>query len=99
MCLVYFYYRPDHFSGFNKSNEMSTMGSFKKKMALKTYRERSQPSWHKDKGFLEKKVDYVKRAKNYNLKKKMIGKFQEKAELKNDYEFDFKMIKAKVTVE
>jgi U3 small nucleolar RNA-associated protein 11 len=77
---------------------MSTMGSFKKKMALKTYRERAQPSWHKDKGFLEKKVDYVKRAKNYNFKKKMISQYQEKAELKNDHEFVFKMVKAKVNV-
>lgn len=71
--------------------------TFKKKLALRKYRERDQPEWRKNKGFLEKHVDYKKRADHYNQKKSQLNKLREKSQLKNEDEFYFKMVNSKVT--
>mgnify|MGYP003591691069 CR=1 FL=1 len=71
--------------------------SFKKKLAIRKYRERDQPEWRKNKGFLEKHVDYKKRADHYNQKKSQLNKLREKSQLKNEDEFYFKMVNSKVT--
>lgn len=61
----------------------------------KTHKERSQLSNRKDLGLLEKKSDYVKRAKDYHKKEDAIKKLQEKASLKNPDEFYFAMQSSK----
>jgi U3 small nucleolar RNA-associated protein 11 len=44
---------------------------------------------------LEKKKDYKERAKNYHEKEDKLKLFKQKAELKNQDEFYFKMLKSK----
>lgn len=46
-------------------------------------------------GLLEKKKDYKERAKNYHEKEDKLKLFKQKAELKNQDEFYFKMLKSK----
>lgn len=46
-------------------------------------------------GLLEKKKDYKQRAKNYHEKEDKLKLFKQKAELKNQDEFYFKMLKSK----
>ena len=72
--------------------------SLKKKMPLKKYRERVQPEWRQNKGFLEKKVDYKKRADHFQQNQKTLENLKLKSELKNDQEFYFKMNNSKVNV-
>eukprot|EP01105_Mastigella_eilhardi_P022731 TRINITY_DN5646_c0_g1_i1.p1 TRINITY_DN5646_c0_g1~~TRINITY_DN5646_c0_g1_i1.p1 ORF type:complete len:247 (-),score=68.84 TRINITY_DN5646_c0_g1_i1:40-735(-) len=57
----------------------------------RTYRERSQPSARRKLGFLEKHKDYVKRAQNYHMKKRMLQKMREQAAQRNPDEFTKKM--------
>jgi len=54
--------------------------------------ERHQPSTRKKLGFLEKKKDYVKRARDFHQKEDQIKKLQRKAYFRNEDEFDFKML-------
>ena len=56
------------------------------------YRERSQPSSRNSLGLLEKKRDYVERAKDYHRKDATIKSLRQKARLRNPDEFYFKMI-------
>lgn len=70
--------------------------NLKKKLIKKKYRERTQPQWRKNKGFLEKKVDYQKRAKNYKQIQEKLKKYETIAELRNPEEFYFKMQKTKI---
>ncbi len=67
--------------------------SFKKaqKRFRKANRERSQPAHRQQLGLLEKKKDYVKRARDYNAKKEQLRELQERASLKNPDEFYFGM--------
>ena len=71
------------------------MKTFKKKLAFRKYRERDQPEWRKGKGFLEKHVDYAKRAKVYHKKQDQLNLLRQKAQLKNPDEFYFKMVNAR----
>ena len=55
-------------------------------------RERSQLSWRKDLGMLEKKKDYQIRAKIYHKKEKELNQLKKEAELRNPNEFYFSMV-------
>ena len=72
--------------------------ALKKKMPLRKYRERVQPEWHKNTGYLEKKVDYKKRADHFKKNQKLLENLRLKSEMKNENEFYFKMVNSKVNV-
>eukprot|EP00939_MAST-03C_sp_MAST-3C-sp1_P004023 g4023.t1 len=61
----------------------------------RTHRERSQPKKRRRLGLLEKHGDYVKRARNYESKRKRIEALQRKAADRNPDEFNFGMLKSK----
>ena len=69
--------------------------TFKNVIPRRKYRERAQPQHREHLGLLEKKKDYKARAQNYHKKEDMMNRLREKATLKNDDEFYFKMIKGK----
>merc|ERR1712180_94367 len=75
----------------------SKMSSLKSAMKghQKTHRERGQVSGRKHLGLLEKRKDYVQRAKNYHKKESFIKNLRKKAVEKNPDEFYFKMISSK----
>jgi U3 small nucleolar RNA-associated protein 11 len=75
---------------------MSTFNSLKNVLPKRAYRERQQPEWRKNKGFLEKKQDYLKRAKRYHSTQEQLQNFRQKASLKNDEQFVHKMINSKM---
>jgi len=58
----------------------------------RTHLERPQPKARKSHGLLEKKKDYVQRARNYHQKEDRIKKLHEKAYFKNEDEFAFSMV-------
>eukprot|EP01133_Synstelium_polycarpum_P019560 gene19560-23431_t len=73
---------------------MSSM-NVRRLLNTKEKRERPQPASVK-KGFLERKKDYVLRAKDFNQKRDAIKKLKVQAALKNPDEFRFKMINSKL---
>ncbi|KAJ3349933.1 U3 small nucleolar RNA-associated protein 11 [Entophlyctis luteolus] len=58
----------------------------------KAHRERAQPAARAGLGLLEKKKDYLVRAKDYKEKRSRIKKMKEKAAFRNQDEFYFAMI-------
>lgn len=60
----------------------------------RTHKERAQPTGRRSYGLLEKKKDYVLRARDFHRKEATIKKFQKKAEERNPDEFYFAMEKA-----
>eukprot|EP00397_Hematodinium_sp_SG-2012_P067345 GEMP01104063.1.p1 GENE.GEMP01104063.1~~GEMP01104063.1.p1 ORF type:complete len:239 (-),score=59.31 GEMP01104063.1:25-741(-) len=72
------------------------MGTLRHCVKRRVHKERHQPAERQRFGLLEKKKDYVKRAKDFHKKKDFIAKLEEKARLKNTDEFYFKMVRTKV---
>ena len=72
--------------------------TFKNLIPRRKYRERSQPEARQHLGILEKKKDYKARAVNYHRKQDKLNRLRLKAGLKNEEEFNFKMIKGKEKV-
>jgi U3 small nucleolar RNA-associated protein 11 len=70
--------------------------SMRNLIKTRTYRERSQPQARQHFGLLEKKKDYVLRAKDFHRKEDAIKSMKEKAAFKNPDEFYFKMAHTKM---
>ncbi|CAM0883155.1 unnamed protein product [Alopecurus aequalis] len=71
------------------------MSSLRNAISRRAHKERAQPEARKKYGFLEKKKDYVIRAKAFHRKEDLIRSLKEKAANKNPDEFYFKMINSK----
>ncbi|CAM8942043.1 unnamed protein product [Rhodiola kirilowii] len=72
------------------------MSSLRNCISRRAHKERSQPESRKKFGLLEKKKDYVLRAKAFHRKEETLRKLREKAEFRNPDEFNFKMINSKL---
>lgn len=71
---------------------MVTMSSaLKNAVKRKTHKERSQPSERRKFGLLEKKKDYLQRARDFHKKENEIQNLRRKAEQRNPDEFYFAM--------
>ncbi|EGR31933.1 hypothetical protein IMG5_099610 [Ichthyophthirius multifiliis] len=70
--------------------------TFKNLKIGRKHRERGQLKEREHLGLLEKKQDYKKRAKHYHKINDILNNLKQKARLKNDDEFYFKMQRAKI---
>ena len=68
------------------------MSTYRKAAPRRTHRERAQPLSRSKFGFLEKKKDYVLRAKDYHKKEDALKILKQKAAFRNKDEFYFGMI-------
>ncbi|KAJ3319315.1 UTP11-like, U3 small nucleolar ribonucleoprotein [Boothiomyces sp. JEL0866] len=71
------------------------MSSLRKAAPRRTHKERSQPQARQHLGLLEKKKDYVLRARDYHRKEDTLLKLKQKAAFRNPDEFYFGMINSK----
>jgi U3 small nucleolar RNA-associated protein 11 len=71
------------------------MSGLRHVLKTRSYRERSQPNARQHLGLLEKKKDYVLRARDFHKKEDAINKLKEKAAFKNPDEYYFGMAKSK----
>ena len=68
------------------------MSSLKNAVKRSTHKERAQPVRRKKLGILEKKKDYLVRARDHHRKRDALGRLHRKADARNPDEFYFKMI-------
>ncbi|KAF9084993.1 UTP11-like, U3 small nucleolar ribonucleoprotein [Mortierella sp. AM989] len=71
------------------------MSSLRNAVHRRNHKERSQPLARQKFGLLEKKKDYVVRARDYHSKQDRLKAMREKASFRNPDEFYFKMINTK----
>ncbi|PUU78489.1 small-subunit processome [Tuber borchii] len=71
------------------------MSSMRNAVQRRNHKERSQPSSRQKYGLLEKKKDYVLRARDFNIKKARLKTLQRKATQRNPDEFYFAMINSR----
>ncbi|ORX51978.1 U3 small nucleolar RNA-associated protein 11 [Hesseltinella vesiculosa] len=71
------------------------MSSLRNSVQRRNHKERGQLAGREHLGLLEKKKDYLLRAKDYHSKEKRIKALREKALFRNPDEFYFKMINSK----
>ena len=72
--------------------------SLRNSVHRRNHKERGQLVNRSRLGLLEKKKDYVQRARDYRSKKDRLKRLQEKASTRNKDEFYFSMIKTKTQV-
>eukprot|EP00522_Entomoneis_paludosa_P000673 CAMPEP_0172475672 /NCGR_PEP_ID=MMETSP1065-20121228/69989_1 /TAXON_ID=265537 /ORGANISM="Amphiprora paludosa, Strain CCMP125" /LENGTH=296 /DNA_ID=CAMNT_0013233885 /DNA_START=78 /DNA_END=968 /DNA_ORIENTATION=+ len=72
------------------------MSSLRNAVKRITHKERAQPKARSHLGLLEKKKDYVKRAKDFHRKEDTINRLKQKASMRNPDEFYFGMNKAEI---
>jgi len=72
------------------------MSSWKKAFHARAHRERAQPGARKHLGLLEKHKDYVQRAKSFHSKERRLRRLKEKAAMRNEEEFYFRMQSSQV---
>lgn len=72
--------------------------AFKKAIRSKEHRERAQPERRAKLGLLEKKRDYVERARDYHRKEDRLKALRLRASQRNPDEFYFGMIRARQIV-
>lgn len=72
------------------------MSSLRNAVKRVTHKERSQPQYRAHLGILEKKKDYVKRARDYHNKQEKLRILREKADHRNPDEFYFGMHNSKI---
>lgn len=73
------------------------MSSLRNVIHRREHQERAQPTFRKKLGLLEKHQDYVKRARDFHKKEKVLKGLQEKADLRNPDEFYFGMVNAQTS--
>jgi len=71
------------------------MSSLRNAIPRREHKERHQPNHRKNKGLLEKKKDYIVRAKEWHLKDNTLKKLKLEASFRNKDEFYHKMIRTK----
>lgn len=71
------------------------MSSLRNAVHRRNHKERSQPLARQKFGLLEKKKDYIARAKDYHSKQDRLKAMREKAAFRNPDEFYFKMVNSK----
>lgn len=72
--------------------------ALKKLFQARAHRERAQPAARQKLGLLEKKKDYLLRAKDFHKKETRLKAMRAKAAMKNPDEFYFGMINATTSV-
>ena len=72
--------------------------SLRNALHRRNHKERAQHTSRSRLGLLEKKRDYVQRAKDYHSKQDRIHRLQEKAAMRNKDEFYFSMINSRTEV-
>ncbi|KAF9415543.1 UTP11-like, U3 small nucleolar ribonucleoprotein [Entomortierella beljakovae] len=71
------------------------MSSLRNSVQRRNHKERAQPLARQRYGLLEKKKDYIARARDYHSKQDRLKAMREKASFRNPDEFYFKMINSK----
>jgi len=77
---------------------VGTMSSLRNAVKRKTHKERAQPAKRRHLGLLEKKKDYLLRAKDYHRKQDRLRILREKAAMRNPDEFYKRMVNSSTKV-